>query len=338
MHLFPASKLWLLWLASLLPLAPAALRAGEAAERATYSAADQRAYEFYQQALQAAGLNEAPERFSDRVHFAFWIHQLKARLSSSDSKLERLQAVFEFLHREILTGSYRKDASDLQGAIHQGDYNCVSATILFVALCECCDLKPQIWAAPGHVLCRLPGPEPLDIETTCPAWLESGRRTAMPRQGLRQISQAQLVAKIYYNRGVLCLERQDFPAALTALRAACQLDPLDADARENLLAGLNNAALAECAAGRYSAGAALLAEARAIDPQYGPLRANDVHLHQRWVLKLCGEEQYAAALDLLEAGHARQPESPFFKNGRGAMYELMSAKKDPALTRRAGSR
>ena len=273
-------------------------------------------------ALAAEGSIGEQELEADCRRFEAWAEQLRRINPSSRSDREQVEAIFAFLHREILTGEYSKPASHLHSALHGGDYNCVSATILFVALCERCGLQPQIWSAPGHVLCRFSFREPLDVETTCPEWFDTDRPGSAPRRGLREISHAQLIGKVYYNRGIVLLQNGEFTQALAALRTSVRLDPQDRDARDNLLAGLNNAAIAACSADDFAEAAELLAEARAIDPEYPPLKTNDMHVHQRWVVQLCESGQYASAIELLERGLARGADAPLFDSGRLTVYDL----------------
>jgi tetratricopeptide (TPR) repeat protein len=280
-------------------------------------------------ALLAGGMSSPATLAARERRFAALAEDLQSRLAPEAPPRKRIATVFAFLQHEALLGNYRQQASDIELALDGGDYNCVSATILFVALAQRAGLQPQIWHAPGHVFCRFPG-ESLEIETTCRDWL-SASRPRPPRPGARRITSAHLVAKLDYNRGILLLEQGRFAPALAALRRSCAGDPLDRDARQNLLAGLNNAALAECAAGRFAPAAALLAEVRDIDPDYAPLRVNDVHLHQKWVLDLCVAGRFAAALELLERGYARRPDVPLFASGRQAVAEWWARSSAPPV-------
>jgi hypothetical protein len=76
------------------------------------------------------------------------------------------------------------------------------------------------------------------------------------------------------------LQRRQFEPGVAALRLACQLDPEDADAQANLLAGLNNWAVA-LADDQPAAAAALIARGLAIDPDYAPLVANRRYVAER---------------------------------------------------------
>src|SRR5690606_27981556 len=103
----------------------------------------------------------------------------------------------------------------------------------------------------------------------------------------REIGELELLAKIDYNRGVAHLAAARFPEAEQEFRLSLQLDPLDQAAQENLLAALNNWALALSDQAEFEQAARLLERGRAVNPDYGPLRANDLHIHQRWAQALC---------------------------------------------------
>ena len=153
--------------------------------------------------------------------------------------------MFAFLHQSILRGGYSLQASDLRQAFDHGRFNCVTASLLFNCLAERFELKAVALEIPGHAMSRLELPgETLDIETTCPRWFcagrpawrckfppgwrsdaggsgdggsgRTGRAGAWPasasteRRPLRQVSEVELVATIYYNRGVDLLAEKQF--------------------------------------------------------------------------------------------------------------------------------
>jgi tetratricopeptide (TPR) repeat protein len=97
----------------------------------------------------------------------------------------------------------------------------------------------------------------------------------------RQISPVELLGKFYYNRGVQRLEEHQYAEGLALLRIALQLDPADLDARENLVAGLNNWAAQQCRAGSYGRAAELIEQGLALDAAFAPLVANQRLVKQK---------------------------------------------------------
>jgi tetratricopeptide (TPR) repeat protein len=176
------------------------------------------------------------------------------------------------MHARVLTGQYDKSATDWRTALDRGNYNCLSALAIYHELCRQADVPLTLWAEPGHVHCRL---GELRIEPTSRQWpapADSGSAAA------RQITPEQLVGRFHYNRGIELLANRDFAGGVAALHSACRLDPLDTDARANLLAGLNNWALALSADEQHAAARSLIFRGLAIDPDYAPLVANEHYL------------------------------------------------------------
>lgn len=200
----------------------------------------------------------------------------------------------ELVYERVTTGRYIADCTSLRRAFREGVYNCVSITILYQSLCDELGLPTVTLARPGHVLCQVwlgEGPAGsagdkrwVKVETTCRAWFQgTGRPAAASGSGpLRPLAPSELVAKIYYNRGVELLHRQDYEAAVAITELAWQLDPADDRARDNHLAALNNGAIALIAARRYEEAKTWLARAREIDPHYALLPRNEAFLQQSW--------------------------------------------------------
>ena len=184
--------------------------------------------------------------------------------------------MFTFLHQSILRGGYNLQSSDLRQALDHGRFNCVTASVLFNCLAQRFGLKAVGLEVPGHAMSRLELPqETLDIETTCPRWFtpndrpraavspQAGdptqadetavqaelarpapdRNLANQRRSLRQVSEVELVATIYYNRGVDLLAERRFADAAAANAKAVRLDPENVTAKGNFLATINNWAI-----------------------------------------------------------------------------------------------
>jgi hypothetical protein len=237
----------------------------------------------------------------------------------------RPAAILAGLHREILAGRFRPTATLMHDTLATGDYNCVTATILFHDVCTRCGVPAEIVAQSGHVHSRIVGSPSEDVETTRRDWFtRDTSATSQPKTQVgscRVISPTQLLGRVYYNRALGALERQQFAAAIDLLRMSLALDEHDRDARENLLAGLNNWALALCEAGDHAAAAEKIAAGLAFDARYQPLRVNDLHVHQQWVSALCQRADYAQAVTLLEAGRSRRPEAALFSAGQKPVFE-----------------
>jgi hypothetical protein len=180
---------------------------------------------------------------------------------------QRAAAIQAALRQRVLTGSYDQAASDLRVTLASGDYNCLSAAALCYDLCRGAGIELDIWSCPGHVW--LQTADGLVLEPAAP--VDAPRRAT--RAG-RRLTPHELVGKFYYNRGVQFLSRGQYAAGLDLVRTALAHDPQDRDARENLLAGINNWAAEHLRARRYQEAALLIRQGLAIEPAYGRLVAN----------------------------------------------------------------
>jgi hypothetical protein len=241
---------------------------------------------------------------------------------------KRAPALLAGLHREILRGKFRPTATLIQDTLTGGDFNCVTATILFHDLCQRCNVPVEIVAQSGHVTSRLKTIPQEEIETTRPDWFTRPEadvviRSAAPSSSetKRVISPTELLGRVYYNRALAALEQKQFAKAIELLQLSLALDPRDHDARENLLAGLNNWALALCDSRDYLAAAECISRGLQLQASHAQLRSNDLHVHQKWVAHLCEQQDFSQAIEILEAGRSRRPEAALFSAGQRAVYE-----------------
>jgi tetratricopeptide (TPR) repeat protein len=280
--------------------------------------------------LIASGVSDAEQMeryradFARRTAIALDIGRVEA---SGNAKFER---VHDFLHHEFLTGEYQSSCTELDRAFDNGDYNCVTATILYHCISQVRGLTPVAVATSTHVRSRfLAEPtqeaQTFDVETTCREWFDVVRRDPhaqkfrTEQQVTRQLTDVELLAKIYYNRGVSLLEKKAFADALALLRTSQLLDPTDAPTRENIAAGMNNWALAECDARNFARAVELVLEGCGKYPEFVPFLANDVHIHQRWAVALCEQRRFAEAMQALHTAHLRRSDVALFDHGRRAV-------------------
>ena len=259
-------------------------------------------------------------------------HEFEALAEAIDLAPEQRSAqLFDYLHERMLTGEYIADRTELDLTLADGNYNCVTATVLYCELCRAARIDSQAVAAPGHVFGQITlAKQTHPIETTCGGWfslLDDDQRSEAlaQRRGKqggeeRTLSDIELIAKIFYNRGVFLLERDRHAEAIALIRLSLRLDPFDIAAKANLLAAFNNWALAECENRNWEEAIRLIQTGLQIDPHYEALLANELHAHHGLAMSLCGEGRYAEAAALLEAGYARRPEAPLFSDGRFAIY------------------
>ncbi|MBQ6158637.1 MAG: tetratricopeptide repeat protein [Thermoguttaceae bacterium] len=126
--------------------------------------------DFLDAVLIADGVSDR-ERAACREIYNRHLENLRREIGETDDDFEKVRHVYEYLHREILTGSYDLNLSSAAACLQTGIYNCVSATALFNALAGDVGLTSFGLEMTGHAKSRiLCGDSYLDIETTCPKW------------------------------------------------------------------------------------------------------------------------------------------------------------------------
>jgi tetratricopeptide (TPR) repeat protein len=304
-------------------------------------------------ALLASGVDhpETLRRYQRRV--AQLVDELRRSGEVAGPPLEQAQAIFEFMHRRILTGGYQLDGTDLSIALDQGRFNCVSASVLFNCLAGEFGVRTCGLEIPGHAMSRvLLENGHFDVETTCPAWFRLrhdpqkqaelvrqslGLRPGQARNEPREVSDVELVATIYYNRGVDLLSQKRFSEAAAANAKALRLDPANVTARGNLLATLNNWAIDLATSGDYPHAAGLLARGMELDSGYETFRANFVHVHYQWIEDLCRRQRFQDALDLLATAAQALPADPYFKQARQDIYRRWAQARSETAVQSSGT-
>lgn len=252
--------------------------------------------------------------------------ELQRSLSPDVPTIERAQQVLAYLHDRILTGGYSAGCTRVDETLERGDFNCVSATALYLSLCRVAEVPVLPVATPSHMYARLQLAQIADVQTTHRDWdigRSVRRNEGVKRTGkTRVLTPTELIGKIYYNRAVLLLDARRYAEALPLLERSQQLDPHDANTSDNLLAAINNWALLEAEAGQFEKAATLVRLGLERNPRYEPLRANDLHIHQKWSISLTQQKQFERAVAVLEARHMDRPDVPLFDAGRFCVYRM----------------
>lgn len=294
--------------------------------------------------LIASGVVQRAELARHLARFEQWkLDVLDRAQQRSPSAARRLEYLYRCLHDELLTGGYEHQATSLVGLLEQGRFNCVSSTIVLHELCRDTGIEAAAVETPEHVFSQvLLPPGPLDVQTTCPEWFELIERSARQRSdaleaiGLpatecaprRTLSEAGLVAIVYYNAGVDALRVGDFQTALDANADAIRLDPHSAAAWANLLAALNNWALQRSQQGQYPEALALLRAGRALDAEHTLVAHNLAVIADEWSTALVKCDRADEAIALLSEACALLPDEPrlsrrlqalFFEQARTAL-------------------
>jgi hypothetical protein len=247
-------------------------------------------FDFVTACLIAGGVSETGELAELRSRYDELTARIELPSLASFPREELAAELQRRLHREILIGDYHSTASDLRLTIGHGDYNCLSAVAIYWDLCRAAGIELSIWSQPGHVFvgesqfgARIdPGsmavPGQQEQSGTGKLTHPARQQNAQP---VRRITPTQLLGKFYYNRGVQLLQEGEYAEGLTLIRASLALDPADAEARANLLAGINNWAAELAGRNEFAAAGTLIEQGLAIDAEYAPLIANERYVRER---------------------------------------------------------
>lgn len=279
----------------------------------------------FEAALAANGDLDETSLACYRLAWHEWLTTLRQTTLECDPR-QRAEAIFEYLHRQVLGGEYQADCTDLARTIAGDGYNCVGATVLFNSLAQALGLQVHAIETPEHVYSVVTTASgPVEIEMTCRRWFEviddRAQRRALIEQTLgkpapkqaaaRRVSVAGLVALVYYNAGVDALAAERFADAAAFNVKALRLDPANLLARGNLMATLNNWALARARRREYAGAVELLAYGRRMDSGHEPFRANLIALYQRWFDDLTERGRMGEAHAVLSRARRELPGEKF---------------------------
>ena len=253
-------------------------------------------------------------------------------LTLNERELLKAETILNFMHQNI-THEYSLEGTTMTNLLEYGRFNCVTGSILYCSLAEKAGLNVTAVELPGHAMCwvYLSSGEKLEVETTCASWFryrndpETQRkvickliRDASPdKKDLsdqmllhdvpQPISDKRLIAKIYYNRGVDLLSINDYAGALEANAIAFCLDQHSKTTFGNLLATMNNWAIALCNQDQFEQAAALLRMGLAHEPSYPPFQNNHTHVYHFWVEHLYKQGDIREALKVADTAGKEQP-------------------------------
>jgi hypothetical protein len=120
------------------------------------------------QVLQASGIDDPERREDYRRTFETKLVELGRHLGRNRSPYHRARRLHDALHETLLT-RYAATADGIDAILDRGDYNCVSATLLYGIAARAFGLNMRVVETPRHIFLRLEvdGRE-VDIESTSP--------------------------------------------------------------------------------------------------------------------------------------------------------------------------
>jgi tetratricopeptide (TPR) repeat protein len=143
-------------------------------------------YTMIDAALIASGLPDEDALSLYRKKYKSLLSGARRIANREDTDYARARSVFEYLHKKTLE-TYGLHSVDMVGVFSRGDYNCVSATILYNALLG--DMSIESWGVlvPSHAysIVQVDG-RAVEVETTSPRGFDPARTDEAYRQLLKQ--------------------------------------------------------------------------------------------------------------------------------------------------------
>jgi tetratricopeptide (TPR) repeat protein len=134
---------------------------------------------------------------------------------------------------------------------------------------------------------------------------------------IREISPVQLIATIYYNRGVDFHAEKRYAEAAVSNIKALHLDPVNSTAWGNFMAAINNWSIeltTELNPKRYDIAALLLDRGVYLDPGYDKFQANQLHVYYFWIRDLAVEGRNEDAKTVFALADQRLPNNKELAN------------------------
>lgn len=274
----------------------------------------------FEAALVASSVVDAATLDEHRHLLTGFAAELRATRIQEIDERQRAEQVLRFLHRRVLTASYQLNATELTRVLRTGEFNCVSATLLYICLAREAGLAVSAIEFPNHTRGHLHTAAGLvEVETTSADGFKLDNRPSTATAGQdeqdeqrteqdrRAVNDVELIAMIYYNRGVDALRDHRYREAVTLNTIALTLDPAKAAAEGNLLAALNNLAVELCNSRDFEQAQAVIDRGLAIDPEHRPFHENRVFVYHRWLETLVAQREYAPAGAILLKARAQAP-------------------------------
>ena len=305
-------------------------------------------YSLFEAALIAAGNTDASRLEEYKRQYQNCVYRLARIIPQNASELQKARIILEYLHREMFR-EYLLESSNVGAIFDSGIYNCVTGATLYNSLARQFGVKAVALELPGHAMSRvfLPDGKSYDVETTCAIWfqlqdypgkqeqviarmLEAGAASQVVDAPVvrRQINDVELVAKLYYNRGVELLNKENFAGAMNCNAKALILDSKSATAKGNFLATLNNWAINESKDAHYDFAMRILRQGMQIDPNFPIFKNNHVHIYHQWIEQLCKESRFEEAVELSRQAISEAPNEEHFRKLEA--YALMGVERTTA--------
>lgn len=105
------------------------------------------------------------------------------KLAETERSEEKLGEQILLLMYENILNQYKRNETTMQAAFLNGTYNCVSASVIFMALAKAANLNTTGQITPNHAFCTLKTEnKTIDVETTNPYGFNPGTKNSCRQQ------------------------------------------------------------------------------------------------------------------------------------------------------------
>jgi tetratricopeptide (TPR) repeat protein len=287
-----------------------------------------RKWSFADAALLVSGVGDPAKRKEYGAKIDALAAEAKSALTGTDGVESKGEGLLRWLHAKALAGGYVAGQTDLPPVLDRNQFNCVSSAVLYNVLAKRLGLDARGIQVPDHAFSVVyDGTRHFDVETTTDrgfnplrdkaAVAEFESRTGFTyvpdtdRDQRREVTDAGMLAMVYFNHGVDHFQAGKFPAALAAFFRALSLDRDLASATKNALLTLAAWGVTEGAAGRFAEAQAILRTGLVLAPKDARLQSARVHIWAGHAEREFARGGLEAGLAALRAAAVEAPDGPF---------------------------
>lgn len=285
-------------------------------------------WSFADAALFVSGTREADKRKEYLTKIDALGSEAEKALAGIKNVEERSEKLLRWLHEKALAGGYIAGQTDVQPILDRGQFNCVSSAVLYNVLAKRLGLDVRGIQVPDHAFSIVyEGTKHFDVETTIAegfnpirdkaAVAEFESRTGFHyipdsnRDQRREVTEAGMLAMVYFNHGVDLFNSGRFPAALDAFFCALCLDREQATATRGALTALAAWAVVEGAAGKFTEARSIVRSGLELAPNDARLRYARIHVWANYAQREFVRGGLDAGLTTLREAIADAPDGPF---------------------------
>lgn len=227
-----------------------------------------------------------------------------------------------WIHSNVIS-RYVGDATDAYAVIDRGEYNCLSASILYALIANDLGLSVKGVMVPDHSFCVLKDARgDKDIETTVMYGFNPGtkeieklknetRYVYVPRNNYsrrEEVNVQQLIAALYGNR-ISLIQRStgDCSRDLPAYKKGYYLDPASVLFRENIASCFNNLVIYAIDRKEYSAAGQLIAQGKRFAPDNPDYRSLTLKIIQERARDASLNNDFSGAIAITKEAFREYP-------------------------------